>query len=284
VASDLPPILGDAGSLEQVLMNLVVNARDAMPEGGTIRVRTELTHFETDISSFPGAQPGEYVCLTVEDEGTGMDAAVRERIFEPFFTTKPADRGTGLGLSVVYGIVQEHKGWIKVYSEPGVGSTFRVYLPVPERIGQTARSSEIPLDQLGGAGEHILVVEDEAGVRAYTASILTRHGYTVTEAPDGLAALARVKAGERFDLVFSDVIMPGLTGPAMMALLRDICPGQRALFTSGYTAGEAIAALANDQTHLLGKPFSMRQALLAVRTALGTGPCPDAGSSADAGS
>jgi len=268
-APDLPAVNGDAGSLEQVLMNLVVNARDAMPSGGRITVRVERARFTDQDGAFPGVKPGDYLCLVVEDEGVGMDEATLERIFEPFFTTKPPERGTGLGLAVVYGIVEEHGGWIKVYSEPGLGSTFRVYLPALAAEGAAHVGEQVPLDALRGHGERLLLVEDEPGVRAFAAAALAQHGYAVVEAADGPTALNLDEASGPFDLVVSDVILPGMTGPAMISRLRERHAGQRVLYASGYTAGEATAVLQGRDQPMLAKPFGLRALLQAVREALG---------------
>jgi signal transduction histidine kinase/CheY-like chemotaxis protein len=268
LAERLHPVYGDPGSLEQVLMNLVLNARDAMPEGGTISLRTSAATFGPEDRSYPGLEPGDYVCLLVEDDGMGMDADTRDRIFEPFFTTKRAGEGTGLGLSVVYGIVQKHKGWIKVYSEPGVGSTFRIYLPAMPGADTLAADAATPIDALRGQGQEILLIEDEGGVRAYTHTALESAGYCVQSSGNAeVAARICIDRSEPFDLIISDVMLPGMTGPELLRRLRMEHPRQRALFVSGYTAGET-GTVEEQGDRLLSKPFALRDLLQAVHDLL----------------
>jgi signal transduction histidine kinase len=267
---DQVAVSGDPGSLEQVVMNLVVNARDALPQGGTITLSTELVHFEEHDQAYPGVEPGRYLCLQVEDDGVGMDGATRARIFEPFFTTKEAGHGTGLGLSVVYGIVREHGGWINVYSEPEVGTSFRVYLPILGKAEAIRGTSAVPLEQLYGAGQRLLLVEDEAGVRSTVHSALEQAGYRVCSASNADEALTLVAQQGPVDLVLTDVVLPGLTGPQLMERLRRTQPELRALYVSGYTATANSASLQQRGDQLLPKPFSLRQLLLALRELLAT--------------
>ncbi len=275
LSTQLDAIEGDPGSLEQVIMNLVVNARDSMPAGGTITIRSERVHFSREDEGFPEVVSGRYACLEIIDEGGGMDQATQERAFEPFFSTKDMGQGTGLGLSVVHGIVEKHGGWIRLYSRPGMGSSFKVYLPTLETSAQPPSPSRTrDLAQLHGAGEHLLVVEDEAGVRGYTAGVLERAGYQVTEAADAQEALAAVERHEiPFAVLISDVILPGMNGPELLAVIRERHPQQRVLFTSGYTAGEWTETLGEDAAlALLPKPYALRELLAAVQRLLEAEP------------
>ena len=261
----------DPGSIEQVLMNLVVNARDAMPKGGAVVIRTENVSFEEGDTQFPGTRPGDFVRLDVEDSGTGMDSDTVERIFEPFFTTKALGEGTGLGLSVVYGIVEKHEGWINVYSERGVGTVFRVYLPVLTGEDSADAVEPVPLEELRGDGESVLVVEDEKGVRNFTTGVLTNHGYAVTETATAERALQLIEGDRReFDVIVSDIILPGMAGPDMAEIALSLNPDQRILFVSGYTAdNERWARMEKRGIPLLPKPFTLRQLLQTVRQILG---------------
>jgi nitrogen-specific signal transduction histidine kinase len=271
LAPAVAPVRADPGQLEQVLMNLAVNARDAMPDGGTLTIETtEVAVDAREAAAHPGLPPGAYVCLRVRDTGTGMDAATRERAFEPFFTTKPQGQGTGLGLATVYGIVKQSGGYVYVESAPGAGSTFTVLLP-PDP--STARPVDVPAPERApaGGGEVVLVVEDEAAVRAAVRRMLERGGYTVIEAEHGTAALALVgRYTGRLDLVLTDVVMPETGGGALLARLRDLRPGLPALLMSGYSA-EAVArqGVLVEGATLLVKPFGSEELLRRVREALG---------------
>jgi len=260
LAPDLAAIRADVSQIEQVLMNLCLNARDAMPEGGHLTIETGMAEFDEEYCRLHlYAIPGHYVALNVSDNGVGMDAATRERIFEPFFTTKELGKGTGLGLATVYGIVKQHHGFIEVYSEPGVGSTFRVYLPVstsPAKKIETlpARNdSPVPRGQ-----ELILIAEDHEGVRTMALETLEGFGYRVVVARDGEEALHLFEAGaEEIALAVLDVVMPRLGGPALYQKLTAIKPQISVIFTTGYM-GE-IASLEPFLAHgatLLQKPYS----------------------------
>ncbi|HEX2757759.1 MAG TPA: PAS domain S-box protein, partial [Thermoanaerobaculia bacterium] len=258
----LDPALGsikaDPGQLEQVLMNLAVNARDAMPEGGTLTVETANIMLDTGFAmANPGARSGEYAVLTVADTGIGMSDEVRSHVFEPFFTTKERGKGTGLGLATAYGIVKQSDGYITVDSEPGHGTTFRIYFP--RAAGAAAASGRGERSALSPRGtETILLVEDESGVRRLSRTILEAQGYTVLEAASGDEALeiARSHAGE-IHLVATDVIMPGMSGRVLWDQLRVLRPKSRVLFMSGYT-DDAIArhGVLEPGIAFLQKPFT----------------------------
>jgi PAS domain S-box-containing protein len=267
--SELRRVHGDPVEIEQVLMNLAVNARDAMPEGGTLVISTANVDVERgDAMHRQGVARGRYVVLGVEDSGVGMAPAVRSRIFEPFFSTKPADRGTGLGLSVVYGIVQQGGGQVLVHSEPGRGSRFEVLLPAVASVA----ASELNLaeDLLAAHGlETVLLVEDDAAVRRLAREGLEAYGYHVIEATDGEAALETAREfGRTIHVAVSDVVMPGMGGTAFAVHLAVLHPETRVLFVSGYS---------DDTSHeqdwaYLQKPFTPAALARAVRRTLTPAP------------
>ena len=263
----------DPGQIEQILMNLVVNARDAMPAGGEIIIETG--HAELDehyVAHHPGSRAGEHVVLSVSDTGCGMDEKTKAQIFEPFFTTKGIGQGTGLGLSTVYGIVKQGGGTIFVYSEPGMGTTFKIYFPrVAGKAEQLGRSHEAAAFPRGS--ETILVVEDDLHLRELTVSMLEGAGYRVIAAGNAEAALEIVKAAEpEIELIVTDVIMPGKTGVELVALAKAIHPNVRSLFVSGYT-GDLVALRGGlvPEAAFLEKPFTRSSLLKKVRSALYTG-------------
>ncbi len=267
LSSDLRMVEGDVGSIEQVLMNLVVNARDALPHGGKVTIRTENAGFREDDDKFPGVEPGEYILLTVEDDGVGMDHNVQQHIFEPFFSTKAREEGTGLGLSVVYGIVQKHEGWINVYSEVGIGTTFKVYLPVASEAAADTVDARVSLTQLRGDGQCLLLVEDEDVVRSFIVAVLSENGYEVhaaANAEEGLALYEEL--GGRVDCVISDVILPGRSGAQMVDEILQRSPEQQVLFISGYTAHATLWSKMEERGfRLLPKPFTLHELLEGVR-------------------
>jgi CheY-like chemotaxis protein len=224
----------DKGQMEQVIMNLCVNARDAMPKGGKLTLETENVLVNGDyIETHPWAKAGRYVLISVTDTGTGMNPELLSKIFEPFFTTKPQGKGTGLGLSMVYGIVKQHEGMINVYSEPGVGTTFKIYLPMVER-----RAAEVGTKverAVTGGHETILVVEDDKEVRNVVVEVLMSLGYKVLFAGDGAEALAVLRRTEGVSLVITDIVMPKMGGKDLRMATRQIYPALRFIFTSGYT-------------------------------------------------
>lgn len=262
-------VLVDRGQIEQVLLNLVINACDAMPHGGTLRLAVLDGALTAEEARARSVAAGAYVRVLVSDTGTGMDERTKAALFEPFFTTKPVGQGTGLGLAVAHGIVTQHGGVIEVASAPGAGSTFEVWLP---RVAQPARSTAAPVSsippRLSQAKETILVVEDEPGVRRATVRILESYGYHVLVAQDGATALSLAAARESIDLVVSDVVMPDLDGPAVVALLRKRWPELKALFVSGYTAEHFAEGSAVRNDTLLQKPFRPKELANAVREAM----------------
>jgi two-component system, cell cycle sensor histidine kinase and response regulator CckA len=273
----LDPALGavkaDPGQMEQVIMNLAVNARDAMPGGGRITIETENVELTAEeVRRYPyHVEPGPYVLIAVSDTGHGMDAETQARIFEPFFTTKgPAD-GTGLGLSTAYGIVKQSGGYIWVDSEVGKGTTFRICLPrVEEKVQKPAASAEVELDDKP-ATETVLVVEDNDKVRSIVRAVLMKQGYNVLEASNGKDALELVEGnGRRVDLLVTDLVMPELGGRELAEQLGPLYPSMRVLFMSGYTP-EALfqTNVFGPDTAFLQKPFTPDEFLQKVRAVLG---------------
>lgn len=270
LAPDLSVVRADPTQVEQVLMNLCINARDAMPEGGSLAIETRNASFgEEYCSRHPFARPGHYALIAVTDTGTGMDAATLDRIFEPFFTTKGQGKGTGLGLATVYGIVRQSGGFLNVYSELGFGTTFRVYLPVSAEAEKIPDIAEDPRPVRGGT-ETILVAEDHEGLREIARETLATLGYKVLLVTDGEQALRELQArGAQIDLALLDVVLPKLSGPEVYAR---ICGDHRELpviFATGYSA--EMSQLHDIQRHglpILQKPYAPRDLARKVREAL----------------
>src|SRR6267378_3899000 len=259
LSKDLGRIKADPGQIEQVLLNLVINARDAMPEGGRLVVETSNADVdETYRQMHIEASPGPYVVLGVSDNGTGMTAETQARIFEPFFTTKEVGKGTGLGLSTVYGIVRQSGGSVGVYSEVGSGSTFRAYLPRVESTLEAERRQAAPAVQARGT-ETILIVEDDARVRTLVQHVLESVGYTVLEATDGQDALGILrKRPGRIHLVLTDIVMPGMSGPELLSRIRREHPGCKGLYMSGYSDKTLSSGqFPQSEAPHLQKPFSL---------------------------
>jgi two-component system, cell cycle sensor histidine kinase and response regulator CckA len=281
-APDLPPARADEANVEQILINLALNARDAMPNGGTIRIATGLAVLdEAAARANLEARPGRFVSLTVSDAGCGMSAEVLGRIFDPFFTTKEVGKGTGLGLATVHGIVQQHAGWIEVTSQVGQGSTFKVFLPLWEgtqAAAPTAPSSALPTPQ-PGSGEAVLIVEDEGIVREAARLTLERGGYRVFEAGDGPEALAVwERCPIRISLLVTDMVMPrGVSGGALARVLQSRDPHLQTLYTSGYNSEVVREDLRlMHGVNFLRKPYDPPALLKAVRLCLdGPTPAPD---------
>jgi two-component system cell cycle sensor histidine kinase/response regulator CckA len=275
IGSDRYAVKADPGQLEQVIMNLVVNARDAMPHGGTLTIETTSALIEPSAvvdRSFMAV--GRYVLLVVRDTGHGMDGETKAHLFEPFFTTKDSGRGTGLGLSTVYGIVKQNDGYIFVDSEPASGTTFRLYFPRrPDAEIAPAAAARPPRKATGGS-ERILLVDDDLGVRNFAARVLGSRGYAVLPAssPDEAIELAE-EHDARIDLLLTDVVMPGCTGRALATILHESNPGLKVLYMSGYTT-EAIVdhGILDPSIAFIGKPFTAQHLALKVRETLdGTG-------------
>jgi PAS domain S-box-containing protein len=248
----------DPGQFEQIIVNLVVNARDAMPQGGRLVIETaEVTLDEEYCKTHNGARPGRFVMLAVSDTGQGMGGEVRGHLFEPFFTTKPKGQGTGLGLATTYGVVRQASGSIEVYSEEGKGSTFKIYLPL--FLGkQAATVVDKPRVSMPKGKETIMVVEDEKMVRDFSVLMLKRLGYQVLEAPDGERALLVAKEyGGRIDLLFTDVIMPGINGQQLSGQFKEIHPETDVLYTSGYTENAIVnRGVLDEKLNFIGKPYT----------------------------
>ncbi len=274
LALDLDPSLGsseaDPNQLEQVIMNLVVNARDAMASGGKVTVTTTNTRIGPDEIGWPtDMAPGPYIVLTVSDTGSGMDALTMSRIFEPFFTTKEMGKGTGLGLATVFGIVHQSGGLVRVTSEPGCGSAFHVYLRrIDAVVTPTWRPPPDP--SLSFGSERILLVEDDAHVRRAVTHVLRRRGYTVVEASSGDAALLLFASEEAgFDMVVTDLVMPGIDGLVVAEKLRELAPTMPVLYISGYTEHASVQrGELGEHTSFLQKPFRPDQLAIAVRSVL----------------
>ena len=266
LADDLDTVEGDASQLHQVLLNLCLNARDAMPQGGRLIIETKnMTLSEARTRTELDLKAGQYVLLSVTDTGIGMDAAIQQHLFEPFFTTK--EEGRGLGLATVYGIVRGHGGAIHVYSEPGQGSTFKVYLPVASRPAEDTAPKEA---EVVGGTETVLVVDDEESVRKLLRRILEEGGYSVLLATDGVKAVELyTRLSAEIDLVVLDIIMPRMGGRETYERLREINPGVKVLLSSGYSEnGQAQDILAAGARGFLQKPYDLRAVLHKVREVL----------------
>jgi len=264
-------VKADPSHIEQVLLNLSVNARDAMHQGGTVTMRTELvTVTEKESRMSPDAYAGEFVCLSVSDTGCGMKKATLEHIFEPFFTTKEKGKGTGLGLSVVYGCIKQHGGWICVDSTPGEGTTFRVYLELSDQTACAGEEKEIDINVLEGREERILLVEDEPVVRDFATRALREKGYNVFDvgsAEEGLEMFEREE--HQFDMVFSDVVLPGKSGVQLIDELMSLEPELPVLLSSGYADQKSQWPIIRDKgLRFLQKPYSLQDLLSTIREVL----------------
>lgn len=267
------PVFADAYQLEQVLMNLATNSLDAMPKGGAFAITTEQVRFDDEFITAHGyGKPGTYAMISVSDTGRGMDEATRQRIFEPFFTTKEVGKGTGLGLAVVYGIIKQHDAYINVYSEPGKGTTFRIYLPlIASGVAEEKKAPEVELSVTGT--ETILLAEDDEQVRNLTVSVLQEFGYTVITAVDGEDAVKKyLENKDRVQLLLLDLIMPKKSGKEAYDEIRKITPDIKALFASGY-APDIIRqkVLLDDNLPVAYKPISPTDLLTKVRRMLDEG-------------
>jgi two-component system cell cycle sensor histidine kinase/response regulator CckA len=271
LARDLGVALADPGQLDQVLMNLVVNARDAMPRGGRLTIETSNVELDEEYASqHPGVKPGPYVALTVADTGCGMDPQTQARIFEPFFTTKEKGKGTGLGLPMVYGIVKQSGGYISVQSEPGMGSSFKIHLPRDRSAKAAETTGTAPVSRSSAGTETVLVVEDEEALLRVAKRGLGQAGYTVLTAGDGEEAL-RVAAqyAGTIHLLATDVIMPRMGGNALATELSKSRPGLKILYMSGYTDDAILHhGVLEPGTHFLAKPITSVDLVRKVREVL----------------
>ncbi len=274
LSSRLPMVRIDPVGVEQIFMNLVVNARDAMPDGGRILVETRVQAVDEDMArAVPGLEPGRYVKLTVTDEGSGMSGETREKAFDPFFTTKEVGKGTGLGLATVYGIVQQAQGHVSIYSEIGIGTSIAMFFPALDVDGETSvvvPDTESGKSGIGHGGVRVLLVEDEPSVREAARRILDREGFTVVTAENGPDALSVDHIGE-FDVLLTDIVMPGgLSGTQVAAEIRRVNENIGVVYMSGYSA-EAVTnhGILEEGVELVNKPFSRREIVGAVTRAAG---------------
>jgi len=281
---NLWPVRADAGQIEQVIMNLAVNARDAMPSGGKLTVETSNVSFDEDYARFHAPlRPGDYVMIAISDTGAGMDSDTQSHIFEPFFTTK-GTKGTGLGLSTVYGIIKQSGGYIWVYSEVGRGTTFKIYLPRVASTGETAAQlaasgvldNDVRNNVVEPGSETILLVEDEANLRYLARQYLEKQGYKVIEAADGAVAMQIAVAHEKvIHLLLTDVIMPGMNGRELAQRISEIRPNVKILYMSGYTENViGHNGMLDAGIRLLQKPFNLRDLKSKVREVLDATPTP----------
>ncbi len=264
-------LVGD-GHISQLLMNLATNARDAMPDGGVLTIRTEAVHLSSELVGTYKGKEGAYAALEISDTGSGMDEKTKDQIFDPFFTTKEVGKGTGLGLSIVYGIVNQNKGYVNVASEPGKGSAFTVYLP----IAQALADEEVPLERarLQGGDENILVAEDNVQVREIVTTTLRDFGYNVVEASDGAEAMEKFNENKTtIDLLLLDVIMPRKNGKEAYLAIKKVRPDVRAIFMSGYT-GDILTrkGISRDGVPMISKPIVIERLLRVIREVLDNKP------------
>jgi two-component system cell cycle sensor histidine kinase/response regulator CckA len=268
----LGPVRIDPLQIEQVLMNLASNARDAMPEGGSLRIETSDVTLDERIVHLKQIQipVGRYALITVSDDGEGIPPEHLPHIFEPFFTTKPAGQGTGLGLATVYGVVKQNRGFIWAYSELGMGTVFRIYLPCAREQKDPIVAAEARDEAPVHGSETILLVEDEAAVRKATAEFLRLQGYTVLQAKDGVAALAVAREhASRIDLVITDVVMPNMSGGNLAKEMLQLRAGTKLLFVSGYAGKTVLDHKVFDlERNFLQKPYTLKQLSGKIRDAL----------------
>jgi len=268
---DLPCIQADAGMVEQIVMNLAVNSRDAMPKGGKFTITTFPVEIDAAyLKQHPEAHVGWFACLTVTDTGCGMEPKVLQRIFEPFFTTKEVGKGTGLGLATVYGVVKQHHGWIEVQSEVGVGTTFKVFLPMAGKSGEAPAAPSVKSETVRGGKETLLLVEDEIGLLELVREILQQYQYRVLIASSGVEAL-RVwdECNGKVDLLLTDMIMPGgMTGSDLAAELKKRKPELKVIYASGYSSALTGKEFTQGENIFLAKPYQPNQVAQLIRTTL----------------
>lgn len=262
-------VMADPGQIEQVLMNLTTNARDAMPHGGILTISTELVRLDDEFIRTHGyGEKGEYALISVSDTGVGMDRKTKDKIFEPFFTTKELGKGTGLGLAIVYGIIKQHNGYINCYSEPGKGTTFRIYMPLISPEFEKMEPTTIP--ELKGGSETVLVAEDDAIIRKLTRNVLERFGYKVIEAFDGDDAIRKFMDNkDKIHILLFDVIMPKKNGKEAYEEIKKIRPDIKSIFISGYTADIIHEnGILNEEMNFISKPVSPNDLLKKIREVL----------------
>ena len=269
---ELWKVHADSGQIDQIIMNMVVNARDAMPKGGKLTIETANADPDKNYFCKHGIKeekPGHYVMLTVSDTGSGMDKETREHIFEPFFTTKEVGKGTGLGLSTVYGIVKQNNGFIRVYSEPGQGSTFKVYLPIVKGDAEPKEKEQSPVEDLSGS-ETVLIVEDDDSLRKFAQKTLQGYGYRVIVAKNGENALMVCKEYDgQIDLMITDVVMPKMGGREAADRLQTLYPQMKVIYMSGYTDNAIVHhGVLTPELNFLEKPFTPEGLGRKVRGAL----------------
>jgi PAS domain S-box-containing protein len=272
LAGGLWPVCTDPSQLENVVLNLAINARDAMPGGGKITVETANTYLDDDYAALHAeTRPGQYVMVAVTDNGAGMTADIAAKAFEPFFTTKPLGKGTGLGLSQIYGYVKQERGHVKIYSEVGQGTTVKVYLPRYTGPGEPSHAKPASLTSAlrGKPSEHILVVEDDTQVRVIAAENLRELGFTVSAVSSPADALALLRGDKAISLLFTDVVMPGMNGRELADQAQAMRPGLRVLFATGYTRNAIIHnGVLDAGVHVLLKPYSVDQLVRKMRQIL----------------
>jgi CheY-like chemotaxis protein len=269
-ASNLPCIEADTGMIEQVVMNLVVNSRDAMPNGGKLSISAETIFLaQNDARKNLDAQVGPYIVIKVSDTGTGIPPEILDRIFEPFFTTKEIGKGTGLGLSTVIGIIKSHSGFVKVYSEVGRGTQFRVYLPVAE-VDQTPPVEDLEMPQ--GHGELILVVDDEAAIRDIIKASLETYNYKALTASDGIEAITLyVEHRDEISVVLTDMMMPSMDGPTTIRTLQKIEPQVKIVAVSGLVSNDKLTQVAKfGVKNFLSKPYTTKELLTTLSEVINT--------------
>ena len=267
---EIPSILVDPGQLEQVILNLAANARDAMPLGGKLLIETGLAELDGHYAdTHRDVRPGKYVLLAMSDTGCGMSDEVRNKVFEPFFTTKERGKGTGLGLAMVYGIVKQSGGNIWVYSEPDKGTTFKIYIPLTDKEPDVGREPNFEAHSVG-QGEHILVVEDEEMLRSFLETLLPRMGYRVTVVANGGEALLMMEEkGFKPDLILTDVVMPHMSGKELMNRLKRSHPNLKVIYMSGYTDNAVVHhGVLDPGTHFIQKPFTNKHLLSKLKEVL----------------
>ena len=266
-------IEGDEGNLEQVIMNLVINARDAMAEGGTITIATRNREIsQKEAQQIPEGNAGNYVLLQIEDTGKGIEKEIINKIFDPFFTTKKEEEGTGLGLSVVYGIVKKHKGWINVYSEQGKGTIFKLYFPAVSQETKKSKVEEVDLESLEGNGENILFIEDDQNVLDYGTSLLKTNNYHPFPAQNAAEALTEFnKNSRKYDLIISDIVLPDKNGLRLIEEINEIRQNIPIIMSSGYTKElNKYSSILGREVPFIRKPYSVKDMLLKIKKVLNT--------------